>query len=344
MSLEIARLRHRGHRLADELAAIKGRVGGVGLPERGPQDHVQRLLRPRPVLAHELRPARAQHRPQDEHDDDRVVELAGDRDEVGHEVDRHDEVAEQEPQQRLAPARDARRRAGGGTGRRSQGRSPASARAEELAPGEDEHATKRRRARGHRRREQQPIERRHSLRRLGAGRAWGAACAPAPSPWPRRSRLASRRRARAGPRDAADERRRALAQVVGGEHPRAGRPGADDLLEVDGRCPGVLGPSRPTAMPGEHALEHRDIVAQRAALLGGGVGSAPAARARRRARRPARAGSRPRPPPSGRPARPAARGARARPRRRRRTSRCRAGSPAARRPRAWRRPRAACCG
>jgi hypothetical protein len=54
------------------------------------------------VLAGELRPARAQYAAQDEGDDDRVVELAGDRDEVRHEVERHAQVTDEEGDQQLA--------------------------------------------------------------------------------------------------------------------------------------------------------------------------------------------------------------------------------------------------
>jgi len=53
-----------------------------------PEDQCERLLRPRPQLADQLLAARADEAPEDERDDDRVVELPGDRDEVRHEVER----------------------------------------------------------------------------------------------------------------------------------------------------------------------------------------------------------------------------------------------------------------
>ena len=46
--------------------------------------------------------------PQRDGDDDRVVEVAGDGDEVGDEVDRHREVEDQRAEHELAAARDAR--------------------------------------------------------------------------------------------------------------------------------------------------------------------------------------------------------------------------------------------
>lgn len=45
---------------------------------------------------------------QDERDDDRVIELPGDRDEVGNEVERHREVAAEREQQQLSAPRNAR--------------------------------------------------------------------------------------------------------------------------------------------------------------------------------------------------------------------------------------------
>jgi hypothetical protein len=59
------------------------------------------------VLAREVWAAGAQHAAQDERDDDGVVELAGDGDEVGDEVEWKREVADQRGEQELASAGDA---------------------------------------------------------------------------------------------------------------------------------------------------------------------------------------------------------------------------------------------
>jgi hypothetical protein len=48
------------------------------------------------VLAHEFRTPAAQNSAQDDRHDDRVVELAGDRDEVRHEIDRQREVTDEQ--------------------------------------------------------------------------------------------------------------------------------------------------------------------------------------------------------------------------------------------------------
>jgi hypothetical protein len=59
------------------------------------------------VLTQELGAAGAQHGAHDKRDDDRVVELAGDREEVGHEIEQEREVADQCCEQQLAAVRDA---------------------------------------------------------------------------------------------------------------------------------------------------------------------------------------------------------------------------------------------
>src|SRR5947208_2901901 len=60
------------------------RRGRACQPEHG----AQRLLGPGPVLANDRWPRRTHQRAERQREQDRVVELAGDRDEVGHEVDR----------------------------------------------------------------------------------------------------------------------------------------------------------------------------------------------------------------------------------------------------------------
>src|SRR4051812_17789769 len=89
-------------------ALIPAPVRAAGeLDPGGAQHEGERFRRAGPVLADEPGAGAAQDRAQDERDGDRVVELAGDRDHVGHEVEGHREVAEQEPQQGLAPPGDA---------------------------------------------------------------------------------------------------------------------------------------------------------------------------------------------------------------------------------------------
>jgi hypothetical protein len=58
------------------------------------------------VLAHELRPGTPKQPPEHERDEDRVVELARDRDEVRHEVEGEGEVDERERRRDLPARRD----------------------------------------------------------------------------------------------------------------------------------------------------------------------------------------------------------------------------------------------
>ncbi len=58
--------------------------------------------------AQELRATTAQHGPQDQRHQDRVIELAGNRDEVRHEVDRRGQVADQDNDRCLSPTLDPR--------------------------------------------------------------------------------------------------------------------------------------------------------------------------------------------------------------------------------------------
>ena len=60
------------------------------------------------MLAHELIAARAEKATQDERHDEDVVELAGDRNEVGNEVERQREIADERGQEQLAPTRHSR--------------------------------------------------------------------------------------------------------------------------------------------------------------------------------------------------------------------------------------------
>ena len=60
------------------------------------------------MLAQQARAGAAQQDADREHDEDRVVELAGDRDEVGDQVDRRHHVGDHSHEQRLAPPVHAR--------------------------------------------------------------------------------------------------------------------------------------------------------------------------------------------------------------------------------------------
>ena len=73
-----------------------------GAPEREADDHGARELRAGPVLAEEARPSRAQGHPEGHGDEDRVVELTGDGDEIGHHVEGQRELFDQREYERLA--------------------------------------------------------------------------------------------------------------------------------------------------------------------------------------------------------------------------------------------------
>jgi hypothetical protein len=60
------------------------------------------------VLAKQHRPRAPYEAAQHERDEDRVVELARDGDEVGHQVERHGEIDEREPGRELPPGRHPR--------------------------------------------------------------------------------------------------------------------------------------------------------------------------------------------------------------------------------------------
>ncbi len=59
------------------------------------------------MLLDQARAAAAQHVAQDERHQDRIVEVARDRDEVRHEVDRHGEVGHERREHDLLASRDA---------------------------------------------------------------------------------------------------------------------------------------------------------------------------------------------------------------------------------------------
>src|SRR2546423_11365544 len=77
---------------------ISGRGRGYGGAVGQAHEDVQRPGGSGPVLAQQLWPAGSHQGSEYEHDDDRVVELAGDRDEVGNEVERHREITDQDGQ------------------------------------------------------------------------------------------------------------------------------------------------------------------------------------------------------------------------------------------------------
>jgi len=80
----------------------------VGLSRCEAEDESERTLRAGPVLADERFSASAEEAAEDERDDYYVVELAGDRNEVRHQVEGEREVARERNDQRLLPARHAR--------------------------------------------------------------------------------------------------------------------------------------------------------------------------------------------------------------------------------------------
>jgi len=87
----------------------------------GEAEHeVERCRRPRPVRGNEIGSAASQDVAQREGDDDGVVEVARDGDEVGDEVERHEQVGDQggedERQNRSGPMLLASREHRGGTG------------------------------------------------------------------------------------------------------------------------------------------------------------------------------------------------------------------------------------
>jgi Major Facilitator Superfamily len=75
----------------------------------GEAEHeVERCWRPRPVRGDEIGSAASKDVPQCERDDDGVVEVARDRDEVGDEVERHEQVGDQGGEDKLLPSGNAR--------------------------------------------------------------------------------------------------------------------------------------------------------------------------------------------------------------------------------------------
>lgn len=59
------------------------------------------------MLLDQLGPAPAQYVAQDESDDDRIIQIASDGNEVGHEVERHREVGDERGEDDLPAPRDA---------------------------------------------------------------------------------------------------------------------------------------------------------------------------------------------------------------------------------------------
>lgn len=90
----------------------RGRLVRTSRPRRGtpdrPLEHPQRAWRTRPQFAEHPRGPRGSEEPAEhQRDHDQIVELADDRQEVGDEVDRREEVADRGRHQQLPPARDA---------------------------------------------------------------------------------------------------------------------------------------------------------------------------------------------------------------------------------------------
>jgi hypothetical protein len=82
--------------------------GGLARGLTGEAKHeVEGFWRPGPVRGNEVGPAASKDVPQCEGDDDGVVEVARDRDEVGHQVERHEQVRDQGGKDELLAAGDA---------------------------------------------------------------------------------------------------------------------------------------------------------------------------------------------------------------------------------------------
>src|SRR3954447_160558 len=73
----------------NESPTASGECTRIRLCGRHAQHYGERRRRAAPVLGHQVAP---REQAQDESGDDHVVELAGDGDEVGHEVERHRQV------------------------------------------------------------------------------------------------------------------------------------------------------------------------------------------------------------------------------------------------------------
>ena len=72
------------------------------------QNALERASWPRPVLTNKRAAIDANERTQHQPDDDHVIELASDRNEVGHEIERQGQIADQADQQEFATTRHAR--------------------------------------------------------------------------------------------------------------------------------------------------------------------------------------------------------------------------------------------
>ena len=99
------------------------------------RDHRARARRPGQCSSRSSGPPARSTTRRTSGDEDRVVELAGDRDEVGHEVERQREVADEQREQQLAPRRGTRGSAASRpTSTMQSGMKPASARASPRRP------------------------------------------------------------------------------------------------------------------------------------------------------------------------------------------------------------------
>src|SRR5207302_9230423 len=84
------------------------RILGPGLSRsREPEDDVERAARAGPQLADDRGSHTVQDAPEPKGDDERVVDLTGDRNEVRDEVEREGEVSRDRPEQDLLPARNS---------------------------------------------------------------------------------------------------------------------------------------------------------------------------------------------------------------------------------------------
>jgi hypothetical protein len=98
------------------------------------QNELERVSWPRPVLTNKRAAIDANERMQHQPDDDHVIESASDRNEVGHEIERQGQIADQADQQEFATTRHARIRKQRRINSRPSGMKPASARASGRRP------------------------------------------------------------------------------------------------------------------------------------------------------------------------------------------------------------------
>ena len=106
------------------------------------EDQVERPLRPGPVLAEDAVIVCADEGAQDKGGDDHVVELAGDRDKVGNQVEGNRQVAEQCEEQKLRRLGTRGSRSKRLVSTAQSGMKPASARASSRRPANSRNSTK----------------------------------------------------------------------------------------------------------------------------------------------------------------------------------------------------------